>query len=374
MLHTDIPSAASIHLLVTHREPFSVSIYLPTSPLPSESDAARIELGNQLSTAIEQLRAANAPKARIADLEESIKDLIDDRVFWAHQSITLAIFATFDGVQTFRLPNRLSMAVEVADRFYIKPLLRAVTFPQTAFVLALSQNAARLIEVTADSDAYTVDVPGLPKDAASAVGLASISGRSPSGRIQGSEGQKVRMRQYARAVDSALRTTLTGLDVPLILAAAEPLSSIYRSVNTYGHLAGETIAGSPDERTDADLAQQSRGILDRLYAADLDELKARIVAQQAKGRAVTNVADIARAATFGAVDILLVDIDQSIPGTIDETTGDVEIGEQSDTTNYGVVDEIVRRALLTDARVFAVRADDVPGAGVAAASLRFPLP
>jgi hypothetical protein len=40
------------------------------------------------------------------------------------------------------------------------------------------------------------------------------------------------MRQYARGVDQALRPLLAGLGEPLILAAAEPLDSIYRSASS----------------------------------------------------------------------------------------------------------------------------------------------
>jgi Bacterial archaeo-eukaryotic release factor family 8 len=36
---------------------------------------------------------------------------------------------------------------------------------------------------------------------AGGAGGRSINDRSPSGRIQGSDGQKVRLRQYARKVD-----------------------------------------------------------------------------------------------------------------------------------------------------------------------------
>src|SRR4051794_33224948 len=48
---------------------------------------------------------------------------------------------------------------------------------------------------------------------------------------------------YARRVEEALRPTLTGLDLPLILAASEPLDSIFRSVSTYAHLARPVIPG-----------------------------------------------------------------------------------------------------------------------------------
>ena len=53
------------------------------------------------------------------------------------------------------------------------------------------------------------------------------------------------MRQYARQVDAALRPALGASGVPLILAAAEPLESIYRSVNSYPYLAPPAIAATP---------------------------------------------------------------------------------------------------------------------------------
>src|SRR5262249_59904165 len=119
---------------------------------------------------------------------------------------------------------------------HLKPLLRTLTFSNTAFVLALSQNGVRLLEIAPELEPGEIRVPDLPKDVASAAGKSSIRDRAPSGRIQGSEGQKTRMRPYARQIDQALRPLLSGLDLPLILAAAEPIDSIYRSVSSYPHL------------------------------------------------------------------------------------------------------------------------------------------
>jgi hypothetical protein len=261
----------------------------------------------------------------------------------------------------------------VSDRFHVKPLLRSATFPQAAFVLALSQNAARLVEVSPDAPPAEVKVPGMPADAASAVGKASITDRSPIRRLQGSEGQKVRLRQYARRVEEALRPTLTGLDLPLIIAATEPLESIFRSVSTYPHLARVAIPGNPDTKTDGELAEESRGVLDELYADELRELRGRYEERVPQGRASDDLAAIARAATFGAVDTAFVDIDASVPGSLDEADGALALDAADDAVNSGVVDEIARRVLLARGRVLAVRRDDIPGDGPAAAILRYPV-
>jgi hypothetical protein len=369
-LHTDIPTRAQVERLLESRHPASVSIYLSTDPV-SDGQAERIELGNLATEAERQLVEAGFAKAEVTPIADSLADLKDDSEFWRFQARSLAVFVTPDATSTFRLPHRLRSAVEVSDRFHVKPLVRAVTFPQVAFVLALAQGSVRLIEVAPDVEPEPVDVPDLPSDVASFVGKASIRDRSPIRRLQGSEGQKVRMRQYGRAVDQALRPLLGGLGVPLILAAAEPLDSIYRSVSTYPHLAAPTIAGNPETTTNAELAAAARTVLDELNAAALSEVRDLYRRREPESRAAADLAVIARAATFGAVDTVLVDIDASVPGSVDDETGAIELSDADDAVDYGVIDEIVRRVWRTGGMVLAVRREDVPGAGPAAAILRY---
>jgi hypothetical protein len=371
--HIDIPTHAEIIALLGERDPASVSIYLATSPLTHETDADRIELKNLAAETVAQLEAHGAERAAIAGVREHVDDLLDDDEFWTRLAVSLAVFVTPAGARTFRLPNRLTSMVEVSDRMHVKPLLRSVTFPQAALVLALAQGSVRLIEVAREVPPGEVGVADLPTDVASAVGKASISDRSATGRIQGSEGQKVRMRQYARLVDRAVRPVVAGLGVPLILAATEPLASIYRSVNSYPGLAEEGIPGNPEAATDQELGDAARDVLDRLYASELATLRERFETRVSQGRGATDLTDVARAATFGAVDTLLVDIDQTVPGFVDEDSGAVTLDDSDDAANYGVVDELARRVLLSGGRVLALRSDDIPGETSTAAILRYPV-
>ena len=371
-LHTDIPSRAQIDRLLASRHRSSVSVYLPTDPV-SRGDAERIELKNLAAEAARQLESLEATRPDAAEVGEALDELLDDDAFWRYQARSLAVFATPDVLTTFRLPNRLAALVEVSDRFHLKPLLRAVTFPQVAFVLALAQDSVRVLEVAADLEPSVVDVPDLPSDAAGAAGKSSLGDRAPSRRIQGSEGQKVRLRQYARQIDQALRPILNGLDTPLILAAAEPLDGIYRSVNTYPHLADTGIAGNPEATSNAEVVAAARVVLDGIHAAELQALQELYARRSSERRASADVADVARAATFGAVDTIFVDIDEVVPGSVDETSGAVTFSAADDAVNYGVVDEIARRVWLNGGRVLAVRRDDIPGNGSLAAVLRYAL-
>jgi hypothetical protein len=252
-------------------------------------------------------------------------------------------------------------------------MLRTLTFPHVAFVLALAQGSVRVVEVTPDLDPAPIRIEDLPSDVASAAGKSSISDKAPIRRVQGAEGQKLRMHQYARQVDRALRPLLNGLEVPLILAAAEPIDSIYRSVNTYPHLLAQGISGNAEATSDAELAVSARTVLDDLYAAQLRDVHERYGQRSADGRALSDIAEVARAATFGAVETPLVDIEAAVPGEVDDETGAVTFAPAATAHVHDVTDEIARRAWLSGARVLAVRDRDVPGGGAVAAILRYPL-
>lgn len=372
MLYVDTPTLQDVKKLKAARADACVSIYVPTTPLTQDVDASIIELGNLVKDAMSQLEAAGLDKRRAAALGEQFDDLLDDDEFWRLQAHSLAILATPDSINTFRLANRLKPLVEVADRFHLKPLLRAITFPHDALVLALSENNVRLIEIFPDLPAQEIKVPNLPKDAASALKRSTINDRSAKRRITGSEGQKVRLTQFARLVDAALRPVLSGRDIPLILAATEPLASIYRSINNYPNLLAETVTASNDRSTEGEIAQAARPVLDAAYNREIADFHQTYEKRAGDSRATTDVSDAARAATFGAIEILLVDMDEIVHGTVNDDTGAVTFGEEGPET-YGVVDEISARALSSGAKVLAVRRDEIPGKSSLAATLRYAL-
>jgi hypothetical protein len=373
MLYVDIPTLPELKALAATRADACVSIYLPTTPVTQETAASRIELKNLTKTALGQLEAVRFDKRRLAGIGDQLAGLADDDGFWKYQAMSLAILVTPDAMRTFRLPNRLTAMAEVSDRFHLKPLLRAITFPHEAFVLALSENAVRLVEAFADLPAQEVRIRDLPKDGADALKRQANDKGLRRESDRGKEGEKDLLRKYARQIDAALRAVLAGRDTALILAATEPLASIFRSVNTYPGLVAVGISASPDRMSDAELAAAARPILDRTYARDLEAARALFEDRKGQGRATSDISDAARAATYGAIEQLMLDIDEVIPGTVDEDDGRVTFAEGPSAKTYGIVDEIAGRALLSGARVLAVRKEDIPGQAQLAAILRYPV-
>ncbi len=373
MLYVDIPTRPEIRALIETRADACVSIYLPTTPQTQHIGGSRIAFGNLTRTALEQLDAADFDKRRRAALEEVLDALGEDDEFWRTQANSLAVLATPDSLRTFRLATAVTEMVEVSDRFHLKPLLRAMAFPQHAFVLALSENDARLVEVFADLPAALVSVPGLPDSAADATRRASVNNPGQGTGHGDAQGQKALLLKYLRKVDAALRPVLAGRETPLILAATEPLGPIYRSVNSYPALLVEGISASPDAMSESDLAGATRTVLDGLYASQIEVAIALFHERVGQHRAVTDLPKVARAATFGAVELLLVEIDEVVPGTVNEVDGSVTLATKADAVIYGVIDEIAGRAILAGATVLAVRRADMPDGAPVAAILRYPV-
>jgi hypothetical protein len=300
-----------------------------------------------------------------------VAEIEEDDEFWAHQANSLGLFVSTEGVRSFRLPSKLGSSVHVSDRFHLKPLLRAITFGQDAYVLAISMGAVRLVEVSPDLPPQSVSVPSLPKGMADAIGRRSHLERGGPGRSGESTNEHAMLARYARKVDEALRAVISGHERPLIVAASEPMASIYRAVSNYPHTVTETLGGSADHTPDHVLARGSREILDRIYAKQIQEFAALFQTRESQGRGTTDIAQAARAATFGAIDAMIVDIDTTVPGTVDAESGAVVFAGAEGPATYGVVDEIVSRAMRSGARIIAARKDDVPRQGALAAVLRY---
>ena len=345
------------------REPASVTIYVPTSAEFNESDSARIEVESRLREAVARLEAAGTDAAIIDAITNAVGELLTDGDFWRRQSHTLAIFVNRSTLVTFRVGDTLSGLGSVSDRFLITPLLRARTFPHSAFVLALSQNSVRLIDVSSTLRASEVPVRDLPHDLTNDRGTLS--------HLRTSEDPKVRMKEFSQAIDRALKPVLAQSDRPLVLAADEPIASIFRSVSSSPRLLEPAIGGNPEGWSADELADRAAPILDAMHAKDLAAQAARSEEAASSDLTESMPDGVTLAATVKAIDTFFVDIDHHIPGYVDELSGVIARSTTEDAVDYDVVDEIVRRALVSDARVIAVRAGEVPGAGPLAAILRF---
>jgi len=362
----DIPSESELRLLAAISAPAVVTIYMPTTPTTQDATSEAMAMHNLVKEAMTEVRQRpELPRGDDDYIEVQLLDLVDDDDFWAHQSHGLGVITTPDGQWTFRLPHRPNAQVHVDDKAHLIQLI-AATAAQDAHVLCLSEGEVRLIDVAADLPPKEVKVAGMPSDAASAVGKSSLKDRSPSGRLVGSEGKRVRIRQYARLVDDALMPLLRGDERPLVLIATEPIYSIFRQVCSAPTLVAHGVEANADKWSLPQIADAVKPVLVQ-HAAESDVALATLVDERrGQRRATTDLADIARAATISAVATLIVDREYDERGTIGDD-GSLRL----DPAGPVIAEELARRVVANGGQVLALAADRLPGGAPVTAVLRY---
>src|SRR5690554_2859939 len=113
MIPATIPSTAQLTDLTDHRDSASVSIYLPSSPLPTENQAMRLALKNAARLAGTRLEEHDVDKVVIDRVLDRIGELDDDPEFWQNQSDGLGLLVSPEELHAFRLLYRVSETVVV---------------------------------------------------------------------------------------------------------------------------------------------------------------------------------------------------------------------------------------------------------------------
>lgn len=361
------PRLHDVRRLADVRAPWCVTIY-GDADFWLRGSHPTDEARAQIRSALDGLQIGGAP-AEVADtihqqLDRVSAPLVSRPNQADRRARAVGIFATETDVEVFVLTTSVSPWVGVADRFLIGPLLEgALALVPPVFVLAISENEARLVDVT-KSPAERVEVPDLPHDLKSTISLDLTGDRETLAHLRTSEDPKVRLREYARALDHAVAPVVREAGATLVLAAAEPLESIYRSVSS-SSLASPAIGGNHDRESIGELANLAAPVIERHRRETTEARLTRLAEMPARDLVVADLDQIATAVRDGAVDTLFVDTARRLPSPAEAFEG---------ITTLDRVDEIVRGALSTDATIVPVRSDDLPSADPVAAVLRYPRP
>jgi hypothetical protein len=374
VVHYQIPSVEDL-IRLGERHPGAVTIYLSTAPTPQGRELAFAGAKSAIDQAIRNLRDAGASHAEQEALRTQWTELANDSGLWANLSNSLVILLAPGVTEEYVLANRFEPHTQLGDHFDLAPLVRAVTTPQRAFALTLSSKGWNLWTASEGVRASELPLVGEhAEDAADATNRTSIRGRQLLGRLGGDEGQKVLLDRYAQVVAEAVRDELGRIDahgsVPLFVFANEPLLSMVQ-----GHgLPGTVVAvpGAADELRPDQIDQSIRDRIGGLTAAAVSARADRIGNGFAAGLAVTDLAQLARAAAVGAVDTLIYDITTDTRGTLDEATGSLQLADDG----TDLLSRLAVQVLRGGGEVVAVRPGEVDAGiwnGRLLAGLRHPL-
>jgi Bacterial archaeo-eukaryotic release factor family 3 len=366
----------------------SVSLCMPTKSWQTFQAVAedKTRFRNLVAAAESLVAARGIRPASAREMMTPLRDQNESELVWREAQRGLAVFLSPSYRRIFSLPEPPPERVIVGDRFYLKPLLSYLGRRGQFYILAVSENSAKLLA----GDRYQLaelEVAGLPHSleealnvdtAREAVSVMTTGGRGLGQRAAVYHGQggaranrKTDLEAYFRIVDQSLAHVLSGASVPLIFAGVSYLFPLYRSINKYPYLLGECIAGNTDLYSNEELRQRAWSLAEPFYARSRAMAAARFTRFHGTGRASNNLQELVWAARDGLVESLFVAIDSEQWGLINAERRTVEPAEGNQPRAEELLDYIAVQTFRNRGLVYVVPGAQVPGGEAAAAVYRY---
>jgi hypothetical protein len=364
-----------------------VSIFMPAVQAGQQTQQNLIRFKNLVREAEKYLceRGMNEHDAKVF-LQPAAR-MINDNEFWQHQDAGLAVFVAKDAFHKYRLPIEFQALAVVQERFYIKPLLPALTEGERFCILALSQNHVRLFDCgrrnvrevnlenvprsMADALGYELTSPGMQYQSATSPSRESAGPPNHQGQVASAyeEDFKSDIQQFFRALNRGLKNYLRA-GQPLVLAGVEYLLPIFRRENKHEPIVG-SITGNFDVERPENLHARAWTLVEPYFAQARQDALARYGELSDTDRAVNGLEEIVIAASEGRIDTLFIARDIQRWGRFDAAAREVHVHEEPRVGDEDLLDLTTAHTLLQSGQVFLLAGEEVPDDQPQAAILRY---
>lgn len=370
----------TLRKLLQDHEPPCISLYQPTHRANPDNLQDPIRYKNLLRDAEQSLREKYSGR-EVRPLLEPFQELAVDHHFWTHQRDGLAVLASADTFEVFRLQRPVKELVEVADTFHLKPLLRKVQSADRYQVLCLDRHKAALYEGNryALDEADVDDMPTTitaalgdqltdPHEAVGVYGKRAGTGamaHGGSGSFPGLGGRKDEvkkdMERFFQVIDREVLDRFSRPSgLPLILVALPEYHTEFRRVSRNPFLQPGGVAKNPGSLALEQLRDELWRVVEPTYLARLARLTDDYRTAAAHALAASDLNNVAKAAAAMRIGVLIVEADRVIPGRFDPTTGEVHAGRLADPEIGDVIDDLAEVVLRTGGEVVVVPPDRMP--------------
>jgi hypothetical protein len=376
--------------LISRRNDYSLSIFMPTARIGQEVQQNSIRLKNLIEQAEFRLHQAGNRPGEVKEFLAPIQALVDNGEFWQSQSDGLAVFRSVDFFRALRLPIDFDEMVYLNDRFYIKQLIPMLEDNGSYYLLALGIKNVRLFE-TDRFGIREVSLGETPTSMDKALGYDTIqshirrhasakqSNRGQSQAMVYGEGEsnndikKGDILRFFQMLDKGVYKQIGGGSNPLVLAGVEYLLPIYRETNSYPHIFEASIPENVETRRPQELHAEVWPIISPFYEqAKKGAVDAYHILKNQK-QASSDIAEIVPAAFFGQVDILLISPDLRIWGQFDRDRSSVTIHKSQERGDEDLTDLAAAYTLSNNGTVYTFSPSEIPDGALIAATLRWPI-
>ena len=381
----DIFGRTDLDRLIGHDEGPCVSLFLPTHNSGPNVQQDVIRLKNLHSIAEHKLSSHWMNSLQTRDLLEPVAAIPKNTKFWRQRDRGLAVYVAPGFFAAYRVPVAVDESVHVFHRFRIRQLLPLLLGHKEFYLLALSQNGAKLYRGD-ERSLVGLEVKDLPAgmkqalnyDGADRGAQTHTALRGAAAGKQGAvfhgqggrpETNKDDLLAYCREVNRAVSQRLRRSRQPLLLASVDYLSSIYCHANSYTHLVVENLSGNPDHVDRRQLHQQALQMVAPLLEAESYRAAARFENNRETSKAVDDIREVVRSACQGRVDELWYDPRATVFGMYHLKTDEVEISSNKEDDD--LIDLALHETLRHQGNVHSLRECDLSTNAPIAALVRY---
>jgi len=372
----------------------AVSAFLPTHVAGREIQQDPIRLRNLLHEARGLLEKQGMRGTEAEDMLRPAYDLVEDGLFWRHQSEGLAVFVNRDGARIHKVPLSLPEEVFVDEGFHIRPLLPALAADGRFVVLSVTLKHAHLYEGTRfgltevplevlprgtetlfNAPNRLGEAPEHPTDGTVRKPETANSTDAPAYAVSGSQSLVTNdeVVQYVTQLAGAVDQWMGGTGVPLVLAADERVGGHFKAANRYKGLMDTVIFEHPESMQLSDLHARAYDIVRPLFEQGRKDAldRFRMLSGDGSDRATIDPAAIIAAAINGRVESLFVAERAELWGRWLPDANRAVTHHHRHDGDRELVELAAASVFSSDGRIFHLPTDEMPADTPLAATLRY---
>lgn len=316
----------------------------------------------------------------------------EDLPLWIDASAGLAFLVNTDEALVYNLSYAPDPVVVVADKFYLKPLIRNTQYDMAYKLLLLNSDFFSVL----DGNYNAVHYEPLPDDVknyfaetfpefdgeTTALDYYSLEDHESPYHDHKSrkEVTKEETEKFFRYVDKAMNDHIVrDSETPVILVTIPEHEHMFREICTFKSLLPESIKKDARTMTGTELRDDARAIMEGIGDKKIDELCDQYDLDASKDKATDAITSIGEALFNKRVGILFLEDGKGIPGSFDQATGTVSLDgtpdpvddKKLDPASPDIANDFALAAIAQDAKVIVLPHDKMPTASPVAVIDRY---
>lgn len=361
--------------LANFKDELCVSIFIPTQRGGKEvlEGQSKTHLKSKMDDIKRRLHKSGYPEETITKVVSPIRELLEDKDLWRHQSDGLAIFASPEFFEKYTVPVNFEAYEHISHEFYIKPLVPLLSGDGRYYLLAIqikgvsfyeaSRYSITKIEVDDLTPSSLKEVVGFDyeekalqfRSIAASQGIASMHGHAGADRERKDE-----IFRYFRAVDEGLQPILNKGQLPLVVACQDYFFPIYKDANTYDKLYEEPVPGNPSDTDIIGLHEKSWKVIEPFFEKTRKEKLKKYEEWCNTEHTSSSIHDIIPFSFEGKIDTLFLENREEIWGIYDQENRKVIIDDHQTTGNVSLMNLAAKKVLENGGNVFLMEAAFMP--------------